>query len=268
LQEAEIAAPPAARSPLPDLRPSSGRSASEVLRIAHQGGFDGQRPYGPDNLRRLAALGTHLLEFDVRTTAHDDLIVAHDATIPSDGGPPLRIAEMPVDDLMAALPPDAGLPSVAEVVADSARAGLSLYVDIKDLTSAGAARLVQHLYDTGMVERAILASARPAIVKLCATVAPGLPRAILFSATDVDPVALAEAAAADFVHPCWERLAAPHKLLAAEGWLDRVRRHGLGVISWHEERRRVVEALYTLGIDGVCSDQPKLLSSVAADAPD
>lgn len=238
-----------------------------MLRIAHQGGFDGQQPYGPENLRRLAALGTHLLEFDVRTTAHDQLIVAHDPSIPAVGRPPLRIAEMPVDELMAAVPPDAGLPRVAEVVADAASAGLSLYVDIKDLTSGGAGRLMQHLYDTGMAERAILASARPAIVELCATVAPGIPRAILFSAVDIDAVALAAAAAADFVHPCWERLAAPHELLAAGAWLDRVRRHGLGVISWHEERRPVVEALYALGIDGVCSDEPALLAAVAADAP-
>jgi glycerophosphoryl diester phosphodiesterase len=238
-----------------------------VLRIAHQGGFDGQRPYGPDNLRRLAALGTHLLEFDVRTSAHDDLIVAHDATIPAEGRPPLRIAEMAVDDLMAALPPDASFPSVSDVVVDAARTGLGLYVDIKDLTSVGAARLMDHLYDAGMADRAILASAQPAILELCATVAPDLPRAILFSATDVDPVALARAAAADFVHPCWERLAGPHQLLAAGDWLDRVRHHGLGVISWHEERRPVIEALYALGIDGVCSDEPALLTSVANRPP-
>jgi glycerophosphoryl diester phosphodiesterase len=238
-----------------------------VLRIAHQGGFDGRRPYGPDNLRRLAAHGTHLLEFDVRTTAHDDLIVAHDATIPAKGRPPLRIAEMTIDELIAALPPDASLPSVADVVADAARTGLGLYVDIKDLTSVGAARLMEHLYDAGMADRAILASARPAILELCATVAPDLPRAILFSAVDVDPVGLAWAAAADFVHPCWERLAAPHQLLTAGGWLDRVRHDGLGVISWHEERRLVVEALYALGIDGVCSDEPALLTSVATGPP-
>jgi glycerophosphoryl diester phosphodiesterase len=151
------------------------------------------------------------------------------------------------------------------VVADAARTGLGLYVDIKDLTPAAADRLVQHLNDTGMAERVILASKRPAIVELCATVAPGLPRAILFSAVDVDPVALAGATSADFVHPCWEHLDAPHELLDAVRWLDRVRRHGLGVISWHEERRPIVEALYVLGIDGVCSDEPALLSSVASD---
>src|SRR5262249_33670577 len=111
----------------------------------------------------------------------------------------------------------------------------------------------------------ILASVRSDIVVQCGRVTQGIPWAILFASTLEDPVQLANAIDASYVHPCWERLPRPDQFLAGP-WLDRVRAHGLGVICWHEERPAVVQSLYELGVDGICTDEPTLLSRIASAA--
>ena len=81
----------------------------------------------------------------------------------------------------------------------------------------------------------------------------------MFGAPQVDPVALAQAVGASFVHPCWENVTAhPHQLLTPE-WLQRVRDARLGIITWHEERPEEIAALRRLGVDGICSNTPELL---------
>jgi glycerophosphoryl diester phosphodiesterase len=249
---------------LPPLRPSLvPRPRGDVLRISHRAGDVGPASYGYDNLAHQAALGAHLLEFDVRVTADDDLVVHHDGRlVPAGGGEAVRVRDLPA----AEVPAD--VPRCADVIADAARAGLGLYADVKSLTATGAARLAGLLDEHGMADRTILASGRPHVVALCAGAAPGLPRAILFHAVDdVDPVALAAGCDAQFVHPCWEWLPAPHETLATSAWLGPARAAGLGVVCWHEERRPVAEGLYDLGVDGICGDDTALLAAVAVAAP-
>jgi glycerophosphoryl diester phosphodiesterase len=87
----------------------------------------------------------------------------------------------------------------------------------------------------------------------------GIATSVLFSAPNVDPVKLAQAVAADYVHPCWERLdPEPHKLLTVD-WISRMRQAGLGIILWHAERPAEIAALRKLGVDGICSNAPELL---------
>ena len=248
---------------LPPVRPQASRPRADVLRISHRAGDVGPASYGAENLARQAALGAHLLEFDVRVTADGELVVVHDGSVATAGGRTAKVRHLTLAELRAALPPGTTAPLVDDVVADAARAGLGLYADVKALTAAGADRLVAVLEAHGVAGRAILASGKPDVVRLCAAAAPGLPRAILFWEPDVDPRPLAAACDATFVHPCWEWLPAPDEHLAAQPWLADVRAAGLGVVCWHEERRPVVEGLYALGVDGICSDDTALLTAVA-----
>ena len=89
---------------------------------------------------------------------------------------------------------------------------------------------------------------------------------VLFGAPNVDPVKLAQAVGAEYVHPCWESLSSePHILLSPE-WIERVRAANLGIVLWHEERPAEIAALRRLGVDAICSDAPDLLSSHPASA--
>ncbi|MEL6148805.1 MAG: glycerophosphodiester phosphodiesterase, partial [Chloroflexota bacterium] len=81
---------------------------------------------------------------------------------------------------------------------------------------------------------------------------------ILFSSKHVNPVQIADAVQADFVHPCFERFDRPQDFISGE-WMQVVRDNELGVVCWHEERPDVIHDLYELGVDGICSDNPELL---------
>lgn len=251
---------------LPPLQPTSDRTPDQVLRIAHRGASGDPRPYGATSLERVAALGAHLVEFDLQVTCDDKLVATHDPHLSAAGSRVVTIREHSSKELTDSTPDGIGLPSAADVLRSARGAGLGLYIDIKTLTPASAEWLIDQLQDQGTVDQTILASSEVEILKLCAATAPQLPRAILYRSPDEDPIAIARSAEATFVHPCWEMLPSPHELLAGP-WLERVRAHHLGVITWHEERRPVLEALCSLGVDGVCTDEPALLTSVATAAP-
>lgn len=224
---------------LPPLCPVPGRPADAIWRIAHRG-WAGAERYAPADLAAVRAAGGHLVEFDVHVAPDGELVVRHDG--PADGAPPVR-----------------------GVIAAAREAGLGLYADIKTLTEPAAGVLALLLADEGMADRTVLASTDVEVLAYCARVAPGVPRAVLFRAAPGDPVPLARVAGAQYVHPCWERLAHPDQVLA-ESWLDEVRTAGLGVVCWHEERPEVLDRLCRLGVDAICTDDVPLLTRIATAA--
>lgn len=247
-----------AQRKLPPLRATVGRAAAEVLQIAHRGG-DGTEDYAPASLARIAALGTHLVEIDIRMTGDGQLVVHHDPEVVTDTQS-AAINTTTMRDLVRLAPER--IQPVRAVVRAAQHAGLGLYLDIKEVSESALNQLTGLLVAEDMLGAAILASADATIVAQCAATAPSVPRSVLFRPVDADPIELARATHADFVHPCWEAELRPDKLLAGR-WLDRVRRHGLGVICWHEERPDVLAELLTLGVDGICSDDPALLAELA-----
>jgi glycerophosphoryl diester phosphodiesterase len=244
---------------LPPLRPTNGRVATEVLQIAHRGN-GGTEDYQPASLARIAALGTHLVEIDIRMTGDGHLVVHHDPEVVTD----TRSAAINATSMhdLARLVPER-VQSADAVIRAADHAGLGLYLDIKDVSESALDQLIGLLAAEDLMSVAILASADATIVAQCAAVAPSVPRSVLFRSVEVDPIELARVARADFVHPCWEAEFRPDKLVAGR-WLDGARRHGLGVICWHEERPDVLVELIALGVDGICTNDPALLADLVA----
>jgi glycerophosphoryl diester phosphodiesterase len=236
------------------------RGRTNVLRIAHRGAGAAEK-YDPASLREVARLGANLVEFDVHVTGDDRLVVRHDPVVTVDGRR-TWLADHPLANHAETLR-RLGVPTIEEVVHAAKEAGLGLYVDVKSLTTGGARHLVDILRATDMIDSTILASPRSDLIALCADVAPDVPRAVLFPSTLEEPVQLARAVSAHFVHPCWEAQPRPDRMLAG-AWLDRIRSHHLGVICWHEERPEVLDGLLQLGVDGICTDDPGLLTAIAS----
>ena len=255
-------------TPHPPLWPLGHRRHIDVLRIAHRGGSTGAAPYRPDNLERLAHWGMHLLEFDVRATRDDKLVVAHDPVVVDRSCSEVRIDESSLGELQAALGGASEEFDFGVVVGRARTAGLGLYIDVKTLTPGSAKLLVQVIDREGMGGHTILASADPAVVALCAEALPDLPRSILFVSAHLNALDLARSVDAHFVHPCWEHLVHPHHRLANAEWFTALRRDGLGIVCWHVEDRDVANGLYALGVDGICTDDPELLASIAAASTD
>ena len=114
------------------------------------------------------------------------------------------------------------------------------------------------LREIGFAGHCIIGSFRPDWLAEVKAAAPQVVTSVLFSALNVDPVRLAQAVGANFVHPCWERYPHPSSLLTPE-WVARVRGADLGIVCWHEERPEEIAGLARVGVDGICSDAPELL---------
>jgi glycerophosphoryl diester phosphodiesterase len=243
---------------LPPLTPVLGRAPGDVLRIAHRS----LELLGPDPAVACAGVrsaGAHLVEVDARVTGDGALVVAHDPWVRVDGARQW-IADLPARVVLEA---DHTVLPLAAALTSIRRHGLGLYLDIKSIDPPSAQWLAGALMDVGLADSSVLASSRSDAVALCAQAAPEIPRAVLFASDTEDPVQLAHAVQADFVHPCWERFDAPHEFLT-DAWVDRVRDRGLGIITWHEERAHVLTALVARGVDGICTDDMALLTATAS----
>jgi glycerophosphoryl diester phosphodiesterase len=44
-----------------------------------------------------------------------------------------------------------------------------------------------------------------------------------------------------------------------------IRRHGLGIVVWHEERPFELRALARLDVDGICTNRPDVLAAILSE---
>jgi glycerophosphoryl diester phosphodiesterase len=228
------------------------------LRIAHRGAS----AHAPENtlaaFRLAAELGADMVELDVRLSADGVPVVIHDPHVARTTNGTGLVAELTLAELKRL---DAGggerIPTLEEAIETCREGGMGLYIEIKD--GRAVSPLVELLHRHRLEFGVIVNSLRPDWLAEFKALAPHIPTSVLFGAVNVDPVKLAQAVGADYVHPCWEqRVPHPHRLLSPK-WIQRVREAGLGIITWHEERPEEIAALGQLGVDGICSDRPELL---------
>ena len=227
-------------------------------RIAHRGAS----AHAPENtlaaFREAARLGADMVELDVQMTADGAAIVLHDATLDRFPGHVGEVRFKTLDEIRLV---NAGegerIPTLEEAIQTCRELLLGMYIELK--TGEAIETVVQAFQKYDLYQWALVGSFRPDWVAALKHRAPGIRTSILFHSPHIDPVSLARAVGADFVHPCWENAASqPHTLLTNQ-WMQRVRDAGLGVILWHEERPEEIAALRRMGVDGICSNAPELL---------
>jgi glycerophosphoryl diester phosphodiesterase len=241
------------------LRETTPPNRRRPLRIAHRGASAYAQEGSQSSVEKAAELGADMVEIDIRVTADNVPVVAHDADLKRVFGVNGLISEMTLSALYNATPPNRQpILTFDEMVKLCASLELGLYLDIKEITPTAMEHVIDSLRKQGMLKYAIFGSFRPDLVAEIKASTPTAITSILFASAHLDPVSLAASVKADYVHPCWERFETPSSLLTDE-WIAWVRGAGLGIVCWHEERPHVIAALNNLGVDGICSDQPELL---------
>ena len=252
--------------PNPTPRPTMSKSRTppsrkDVLCIGHRGAS----AHAPENtlaaIRKAAELGADMVEVDVQASADGALVIIHDAELSCTTNGRGSVYAHRLADLQAL---DAGggerIPTAEEVIDCCVALELGVYFELKvGFAAAGIAALIRR---RALHQRVIVGSFRPDWVADVTAHDARIETAVLFGSLHVDPVALARATGARYVHPCWEHQAPePHELLTPE-WLGRVRDAGLGIISWHEERPAEIAALRGLRVDAICSNAPELVKEL------
>jgi len=226
------------------------------LSIAHRGAS----AYAFDNTLRAfdvaREIGADMWEVDIRLSADGEPVAFHDPDLKQLCGSDLKVSEISAQRLEE-LTSAAGraAPRFEAVAALAAESGAGIYLDAKD---AEAATKSIDILLAHRIERVIVGANSP---EYCARlIALGCPYPVsILVGLGKDPFQVAEHCGAEIVHPCWERAGErPDRLLDAHFFAVAERR-GLPVVTWHEERLDVLEALVRMPILGICSDRPEMV---------
>lgn len=234
------------------------------LAIAHRGAS----AYAFDNTLRAFQvaheLGADMWEVDVRLTADGIPVAFHDADLKKACNIDRPVSELTareLQDLTSAAGRSA--PLFAEVASLAASLGAGIYLDAKEADAAS--RAVDILLAQGN-DRCIVGANTPDYCAELLERGSPYPVSILVG-LNKDPFAIADACGAEIIHPCWERAGdRPDKLLDKR-FFDEAGKRGLPVVTWHEERPEVVDALVGLPVLGICSDQPEMVSRYRSPRP-
>lgn len=258
----DAAIPRIVASRVAELEAAISDGERHVLHIGHRGAG----AHAPENtlaaIRKAAELGAHMVELDVRMSADGVPVLAHDAEVPMPGRGAAPIGSLSAAQLRELrVDPDISVPGLDDALKLCEQLGLGPYLEIKE--GAAVESTVARLSGCDLGKYSVIGSFNPAWVARATDCAPQIATSILFGGFEGDPLTLARSCGARYVHPCWERHQAPHRLLTPT-WLAAVRRAGLGVVCWHEERPTVLKALLRLGVSGICTDRLDLLGAAAA----
>ena len=233
------------------------------LRIGHRGAA----AHAPDNtlagLRKAAALGADMVEFDVRGTADGQVVLAHGEWLRDADGLLWPIHESTLQELQAiAAPQRRGsgsgerIPTLAQAFEVCLQEQMGAYVEVKDYRALTGLAALAERHD--LASYAIVGSFRPDWLAECKALLPRVATSILFYSLHLDAVQLARSIGASYIHPCWGDL--PDALsVFTPAWVARAREAGLGIICGSDDRPEHIAALRRLGLDGICNDAPELL---------
>ena len=231
-------------------------SFGHPLAIAHRGACD----HAPENtlsaFRLAADLASELWELDARLTVDGICIVVHDDNLTRVAGRGIKVSEATFVEISSLhLDDDQHIPSLAEVIALAKETGCGLYIEIK---SEGAGLAAWRLLQEAGLKFACLASFNIEWIAELRSAGCDYPLAVLVPISS-DPVVYIGDLQVDIVHLCWRDASdSPHELLTddlVKQLLDR----DWQIVIWHEDRAKVLNALWKLPIMGICSNRPELL---------
>ncbi len=230
-----------------------------VFRIAHRGASAHAQEGSASSIEKAAELGADMIEIDIRFTADGVPVIFHDSSLKRVFGVDGLLGDLTLEELRQIIPADREpIMTFEEMVTLCKRLSLGLYLDIKELNPRGMVSVIDILDELGMFKYTIFSAFRADWVAEIKAHRPDAVTSVLFNSVHVAPLEIARAVNADYVHPCFERYDDPQQVISGE-WIETVREAGLGVVCWHEERPHVIDALYDLGVDGICSDNPERL---------
>ena len=221
-------------------------------RIAHRGA---KREFPENTLVAFAQAyrrAADSIELDVHCTRDGVVVVHHDPTIP------VRLAgvvERNIADLdwslvsTIDLGDGATIPTLADVL-DSTPASATVYVEVK---GAGIEQAVATVIEHHQARCAVHSFDHAAVGRL-AVLAPDIPRGILLEHAVRDVVTAMRAVDARDVWPKWS--------LIDQTLVDQVHGAGGRVIAWTVNERAVAQQLVEMGVDGLCTDDVRLLDGL------
>jgi glycerophosphoryl diester phosphodiesterase len=229
-------------------------------------GHRGARAEAPENtipgFDHALRLGVTALEFDVRLSADDRLVVIHDETVDRTTDGTGRVADLTLDQLRAldargphdAWPERVAIPTLDEVLATVGAASRALQIEVKrdapDRMRRVCAGIAHAVHDRGLEERSVVSSFEPAALEHVRSMAPHLRRAFI---TSRDAAAGIETARRLGCAQLCLQLA-----IVSRPVVEEAHRHGFEVCGWVGNTPEELRDLAAAGVDCLTTDRPSV----------
>jgi len=224
------------------------------LVVAHRGSSARHADNGWAAFEAAASEGADAIECDVQATRDRVIVVRHDLAIDD-----RLVADLCLAEIEARAP---GTVVLADLLVFAESAPIDLLVEIKDPDAAEAvARMVAA---SARRDRIVVGSFHGPALATVKAATPKVRTSFMMGsvAGPEELIQLAAAFRADGVHLCWERRAPRPRHLLHPAAIDRLRRAGLAITLWHEEREEELRAMVALEPDAICTNTPAVLRRI------
>jgi glycerophosphoryl diester phosphodiesterase len=224
------------------------------LVVAHRGSSAANPDNSWESFESALAEGADVIECDVQSTRDGVLVIRHD----------LVLWDRLVCDLSVAQLTDAepGTIMFGDFLNWAEDVAIGLLVELKDPDTVQA---VGEMVAASLARERIVVGGfhGPALAELKAAQPLVRTSFMVGSVMAADELVRdAKAYRVDDVHLCWEaRAPRPHRLLAP-ALIGELRRNGLAITLWHEEREAELRALVALEPDAICTNTPAVLRRI------
>jgi glycerophosphoryl diester phosphodiesterase len=222
-----------------------------VIITGHRGALGTEPENTLRSFRRAVAAGCDEIELDLRVTSDDALVVMHDATVDRTTSGSGEVASLSYDEVRSL---DAGLGEFVPTWAETVAA-----IDVRFQAEVKAARAVPLLVeslqaDPALAARTMITSSHADILLAVRRAMPSANTGLIFGRTPAiaDVLALTKAAEAGTA-------LCGIAGLTAEGVAE-LHAAGLDVTAWPVPDPDTLDRAVTLGVDGITTDNPHLLS--------
>ena len=224
------------------------------LVVAHRGSSARHADNSWAAFEAAASEGSDAIECDVQATRDQVIVVRHDLAIDD-----RLVADLCLAEIEASAP---DIVLLSDLLAFAESASIDLLVEIKD---PDAAEPVAHMIVARpRRDRIVVAGFHGPALAAVKVAAPDVRTSFMMGsvAAAEELIRLAAAFCADGVHLCWEtRAPRPHCLLDRSA-IDRLRRAGMAITLWHEEREDELRAMVALEPDAICTNTPAVLRRI------
>lgn len=235
------------------------------MRLFGHRGARGEAPENTvDGFRHARSVGLDAVEFDVRLTLDEQIVVIHDATVDRTTDGTGAVAELTLDELRALdaratfdeWPTPCVVPTLRETLdatSDFDALAVEIKADRQKRLSTLIPMLVEQLRLGGVADRVVLSSFDVTALAVAREVAPELPRAFIGnwdSPAAMTVARLVEAQQADM------KLATSSAEMVAEA-----KTAGMRVVGWHCNTDDEHATLTSWGVDAATTDYPSVFLS-------
>jgi glycerophosphoryl diester phosphodiesterase len=261
--------------------------------VAHRGGAAQWPENSLTAFRNAIAAGAAILELDVHLTADGEVAVIHDPTLDrtSDGHGPLAACTKADLDRARLRGPDGAptddrVPTLPDVLALAAPAGVGVLVEIKtpgraaryerrgdEVVAVPGARyeglerrVLEALATFGMVERSFVMAFNPAVLAEIRALAPAQPTALLVERHDVEESGARPVEAVAWARQARANFLGLHHTLCDAALVEAAHGAGMSIGVFTVNDEAAMRRLAGYGVDVIISDRADLVARLQAEA--